>query len=74
MSNVVIVDSREGTLVESGNVRGYDTEIFAELGEILDGSKSVDPDAIVVFESIGMACQDIAAASLILKNAVPQAT
>lgn len=72
MSNVVIVDSREGALVESGNVRRQEAEIHAELGEILDGSKSVDPDAIVVFESIGMACQDIAAASLVLKNAVPQ--
>jgi len=43
------------------------------LGKILDESKSVDPEAIVVFESIGMACQDIAAASLVFKNAVPQA-
>lgn len=74
MSNVVIVDSREGALVESGNVRRQKADIHAELGEILDGSKSVDPDAIVVFESIGMACQDIAAASLVLKNTVPQAT
>jgi len=74
MSNVVIVDSREGALVESGNVRRYNAEIHAELGEVLDGSKPLDPDAIVVFESIGMACQDIAAASLVLKSAVPQAT
>jgi thiomorpholine-carboxylate dehydrogenase len=74
MSNVVIVDSREGALMESGNVRRFNADIYAELGEILDGSKSVDPDAIVVFESIGMACQDIAAASLVLKNAVPQAS
>jgi thiomorpholine-carboxylate dehydrogenase len=74
MSNIVIVDSREGALVESGNVRRHQAEIHAELGEILNGSKSVDPDAIVVFESIGMACQDIATASLVLKNTVPQAT
>lgn len=73
MSNVVIVDSREGALVESGNVRRHEAEIYGELGEILDESKSVDAGAIVVFESIGMACQDIAAASLVLKNAVPQA-
>ena len=71
MSNVVIVDSREGALVESGNVRRYNADIHAELGEILDGSKPLDPDAIVVFESIGMACQDIAAASLVLRNAIP---
>jgi len=74
MSNVVIVDSREGALMESGNVRQFNAEIHAELGEILDGSKSVDPDAIIIFESIGMACQDIAAASLVLENASLQAT
>jgi ornithine cyclodeaminase/alanine dehydrogenase-like protein (mu-crystallin family) len=74
MSNVVIVDSREGALVESGNVRRYNADIHAELGEILDGSKLLDPDAIVVFESIGMACQDIATASLVLRNAIPLAT
>jgi len=74
MSNVVIVDSREGALVESGNVRRFNADIYAELGEILDGSKSVDLDTTIVFESIGMACQDIAAASLVLKNTVPQAT
>ncbi len=71
MSNVVIVDSRDGALVESGNVRRYGAEIYAELGEILDGSKNVDKEQTTVFESIGMACQDIAAASLVLKNAVP---
>jgi thiomorpholine-carboxylate dehydrogenase len=74
MSNVVIVDSREGALVESGNVRRCSAEIYAELGEVLDGLRSLDPDAVVVFESIGMACQDIAAASLVLENAVPHAT
>jgi len=74
MSHVVIVDSTEGALVESGNVRRYNADIHAELGEILDGTKSVDPDDIVVFESIGMACQDIAAASLVLRNAIPLAT
>jgi len=73
MSNVVIVDSREGALVESGNVRRYSAEIYAELGEVLDGLRPLDPDAVVVFESIGMACQDIAAASLVLRKAVPQA-
>ncbi len=73
MSNVVVVDSNEGALVESGNVRRYKAEIYAELGEVLDGSKPLDPDAIVVFESIGMACQDIAAASLVLENAVLRA-
>ena len=68
MSHVVIVDSREGTLADSGNVRRFNAEIYAELGEVLDGSRPVDPDATVVFDSIGMACQDIAAATLVYGN------
>jgi ornithine cyclodeaminase/alanine dehydrogenase-like protein (mu-crystallin family) len=65
MSQVIIVDSREGTLAESGNIRRFKAEIYAELGEVLDGSRPVAPDATVVFDSIGMACQDIAAATLV---------
>jgi thiomorpholine-carboxylate dehydrogenase len=74
MSNVIIVDSRDGALVESGNVRRNGAEVYAELGQVLDGSKPVDTDAIVVFESIGMACQDLAAASLVMEKIVPQAS
>ena len=65
MSNIVVVDSREGTTTESGR---YDSKIYAELGEILDGSLTIDPNRIVVFDSIGMACQDIATASLVLEK------
>ncbi len=65
MAHTVIVDSREGALTESGNIRRFDAEICAELGEVLDATRPVDSDATVVFDSIGMACQDIAAASLV---------
>lgn len=65
MANVVIVDSREGTAAESGNIRRYGAKVYAELGEVLAGARPVDPDATVVFDSIGMACQDIAAAALV---------
>ena len=68
MSNTVIVDSREGTLADSGNVRRYNATIYAELGELLGGSPSVDPVATVVFDSIGLACQDVAAATLVLEK------
>ncbi|NIL95127.1 MAG: NAD(P)-binding domain-containing protein [Woeseiaceae bacterium] len=65
MSNTVIVDSRDGALTESGNVRRWNAAIHAELGEILDGKATVDSEATIVFESIGMACQDLAAAELV---------
>jgi len=65
MSHVIIVDSREGALAESGNIRQFNAEIYAELGEILAGTKRVNPATTVVFDSIGMACEDIAAATLV---------
>ncbi len=65
MSNVVIVDSREGTQIESGNIRKYHAKIYAELGEVLDGRRHVSPEDTVVFDSIGMACQDVTAAQLV---------
>ncbi len=70
MSHLVIVDSREGTLAESGNIRRYNARIYAELGEVLDGTRPVDPDDTVVFDSIGMACEDVAAAMLVYEKLV----
>ncbi|MGZ5050383.1 MAG: ornithine cyclodeaminase family protein [Methylobacter sp.] len=65
MSHVVVVDSREGTREESGNIRQFNAPIYAELGEVLAGTTPIDPDATVIFDSIGMACEDVAAAMLI---------
>lgn len=65
MRNVVIVESRPGTANESGNIRGSGAEIFAEAGEILAGDKSIEPGATVIFDSVGMAAEDVAAASLV---------
>jgi thiomorpholine-carboxylate dehydrogenase len=65
MANTVIVDSREGALCESGNVRRWDADIHAELGEILGRAATVNAADTVVFDSIGLACQDLAAAALV---------
>jgi len=70
MSHVIIVDSREGALAESGNIRRFNAKIYAELGEVLDGTRHVNPAATVVFDSIGMACEDIAAATLVYDKLV----
>lgn len=66
MANTVIVDSREGALIESGNVRRWKADIRAELGEILGGTVAIGPSETIVFDSIGMACQDLAAAALVM--------
>ncbi len=71
MNHTVVVDSRAGTQAESGNVRRHKPEVYAELGEVLDGSRPVDPSASVVFDSIGMACQDVAAAALVWEKLRP---
>jgi len=70
MSHTVVVDSRDGALAESGNVRRHSAQIHAELGEVLSGLRPVAADATVVFDSIGMACQDIAAAALVYRRLI----
>jgi len=68
MSKLIVVDSREGTLADSGNIRRFNAQIYAELGEVLDGSRPVNPADTVVLDSIGMACEDIAAANLVYER------
>jgi thiomorpholine-carboxylate dehydrogenase len=65
MRNVVIVDSYEGARNESGDVILSGAAPFAELGEILNGSKRVEPGATTIFKSLGMAVEDVAAARLV---------
>lgn len=63
--SIVIVDTREGVMRESGDVLISGAEIHAELGEILAGTLSVPAGATTVFESVGMAVEDVAAATLV---------
>lgn len=65
MKNVVIVDSYEGARKESGDVILSGASPFAELGEILNGTKRVEPGATTIFKSLGMAVEDVAAAKLV---------
>jgi ornithine cyclodeaminase/alanine dehydrogenase-like protein (mu-crystallin family) len=65
MGHTIIVDSVAGTQTESGNVRRYSPVIRGELGDLLAGRVSVGADETVVLDSIGMACEDIAAAALV---------
>ncbi|MEK9776107.1 MAG: ornithine cyclodeaminase family protein [Quisquiliibacterium sp.] len=72
MGHTVIVDSRAGTQTESGNIRRYNPVIRAELGELLAGQVSLAPEETVVLDSIGMACEDIAAAALVCDKLASQ--
>ena len=68
MAHTVIVDSREGALNESGNIRLWKPTIHAELGEVLNASRPVAQGSTTVFVSMGMACEDLAAATLVLER------
>ena len=69
MSNVVVVDSREGALKESGDVILSCAKIYAELGEALAGTVPTRAKETTIFKSLGMAVEDISAAMLVYRAA-----
>lgn len=66
MANTVVVESVDAARDQAGNVRGSGCAIFAEIGEIYAGAKTVPAGATVIYDSIGMAIMDVAAARLAL--------
>ena len=65
-SSMVIVDSREAALKESGDVILSRATIYAEAGEVFSGAKARPPAGrTTVFKSLGLAVEDIAAARLV---------
>lgn len=70
MSNVVVVDSYEGARNEAGDVILSGVTPYAELGEVLNGTKRVEPNATTIFKSLGMAVEDVAAARLVYEAAL----
>ena len=66
--NVVFVDSREGALKESGDVILSGAKIYGELGEVLAGQVPAPVNETTIFKSLGMAVEDIAAATLVYRS------
>ena len=64
MANTVIVDSRDAARDQSGNVRGAGCAIFAEIGEVLAGTRTVPEGATAIYDTVGIAIMDVAAARL----------
>ncbi len=50
---------------ESGDVLLAGAEIHAELGEVLAGTKPAHSERTTIFESVGMAVEDVVAAKLV---------
>ena len=65
MVNTVIVESIDAARKEAGNVRGSNSEIFAEAGEIFSGAKIIPQGATVIYDSVGIAIMDVTAAKLV---------
>jgi thiomorpholine-carboxylate dehydrogenase len=65
MHNILVVDSREAVLKESGDVILSRAPIFAEAGELFAGTRAADRSATTVFKSVGIAVEDIATARLV---------
>jgi len=65
MSHVIVVDSREAVLKESGDVILSGARIYAEAGEIFAGIKPSPVSETTVFKSVGIAVEDVAAAKLV---------
>jgi ornithine cyclodeaminase/alanine dehydrogenase-like protein (mu-crystallin family) len=64
--SVLVVDSREAVLKESGDVILSKAPIYAEIGEIFAGTKpKPSPGVTTVFKSVGIAVEDIVAAKLV---------
>ena len=65
-SAIVVVDSCEAALKESGDVILSKAPIYAEAGEIFAAIKPAPPAGqTTIFKSLGIAVEDIAAASLV---------
>ncbi len=65
MANTVIVESVEAAHDQAGNIRGSGCEIFAEIGEVYAGTKTVPEGATIIFDSVGIAIMDVAGAKLV---------
>lgn len=62
---VVYVDSRDGASTESGDIILSGATIYAELGEVINGTKSAQCEKTTVFKSLGMGIQDAVSAKLV---------
>jgi ornithine cyclodeaminase/alanine dehydrogenase-like protein (mu-crystallin family) len=68
MRGAVVVESREAAMREPGDILLAKAEVTAEIGELLNGASLDRRDRPVVFKSVGIAIEDIAAAALLYER------
>jgi ornithine cyclodeaminase/alanine dehydrogenase-like protein (mu-crystallin family) len=72
MRGVVVVESRDAAMREPGDILLAMAEVTAEIGELLNGARLDRRDRPVVFKSVGIAIEDIAAARLVYEKITGQ--
>ena len=65
MQGPIVVESRESALREAGDIVLANAAVSAELGELLNGAPIPRNGKPIVFKSVGIAVEDIAAAKLV---------
>jgi thiomorpholine-carboxylate dehydrogenase len=65
MRGAIVVESREAAVRESGDILLANAHVTAEIGELLNGARIDSHRRPVIFKSIGIAVEDIAAAKLV---------
>jgi thiomorpholine-carboxylate dehydrogenase len=65
----VVVESREAARSESKEILASGSVIYAELGELLAGSKAQPTNRKTVYKSLGVAIEDVSAAAMIWRKA-----
>lgn len=72
MRGAVVVESREAAMREPGDILLAKAEVSAEIGELLNGASLDRKERPVVFKSVGIAIEDVAAAKLVYDLATGQ--
>ena len=70
MRGAVVVESREAAMREPGDILLAKATVTAEIGELLNGAMLDRKGLPVVFKSVGIAVEDIAAAQLAYQRAL----
>ncbi len=68
MQGAVVVESREAGMKEPGDILLAGATVAAEIGELLNGATLDRKGRAVVFKSVGVAVEDIAAARLVYEK------
>jgi ornithine cyclodeaminase/alanine dehydrogenase-like protein (mu-crystallin family) len=68
MRGAVVVESREAALREPGDILLAKAPVTAEIGELLNGRVMDSRNRPIIFKSVGIAIEDIAAAKLVYEK------